>query len=303
MIEFHSPKAADKERYDRCLAASGKEGCEYNFVNLYLWGRQKIAFIGDHVVFFSQFHRQSVYLFPIGTGDKKPVLDAIIQDAGKRGIPCRLTGLSSADWVLLEQLYPGRFCCHNDRDFFDYIYAIDDLATLAGRKFQKKRNHLNKFRQNNPRAVLEPITDENCHRAVALAEEWYRLRLEADPHGDYQLEQAALFQALKKRDLLGLEGLILSCDGKDIAMTLGSRMGSDTFDVHFEKALDITDGAYAAINNGFAKYLKEKYPEVQFLNREEDMGLEGLRKAKLSYNPHHLVEKCWVHLREDGYDY
>ena len=114
---------------------------------------------------------------------------------------------------------------------------------------------------------------------------------------------AAAEKAMEQRNLLGLEGLLLRVDGKPVAMTMGSRLNPDTFDIHFEKALDIADGAYGAINNGFARYLREKYPDVAFLNREDDMGLEGLRKAKLSYNPHHMVEKSWACLLEDGYDY
>ena len=73
----------------------------------------------------------------------------------------------------------------------------------------------------------------------------------------------------------------------------------DTFDIHFEKALDIADGAYNVINQGFAQYLLEKHPEIQWLNREDDLGLPGLRKAKLSYHPDHLVEKYWARLWED----
>ena len=86
-------------------------------------------------------------------------------------------------------------------------------------------------------------------------------------------------------------------------MTMGSRLSKDTFDIHFEKAVEGVDGAYPAINQGFAKYLRDKYPEVQYLNREDDLGLEGLRKAKLSYCPDHLVEKCWARMLEDGYEY
>jgi len=151
--------------------------------------------------------------------------------------------------------------------------------------------------------VVEPITDENCREAETLAATWYAQRLEADPHGDFRMEQTALARALRYRKELGLEGLLLKCNGKTVAMTLGSRLREDTFDIHFEKALDIADGAYAAINNSFAKYLREKYPQVQFLDREDDMGLEGLRKAKLSYNPHHMIEKYWACLMEDGYEY
>ena len=80
---------------------------------------------------------------------------------------------------------------------------------------------------------------------------------------------------------------------------MGSRLSADTFDIHFEKALEEVDGAYPAINQGFASYLREKYPDLKYLDREDDMGLAGLRKAKLSYNPHHLVTKFWARLWEE----
>ena len=303
MIDFQPLALEQKERYEKYLHAGGERGCEYSFVNLYLWGRQKAAVLGDDLVFFSQFNRKSVYLFPVGTGDKKPALDAIIEDAKKRGIPCRLVGLTQDDCALLESLYPGQLRYHFDRDSFDYVYDIDDLADLKGRKFQKKRNHLNRFREQNPGYWLEPITEENLPEVEALVNRWYELRLQENPHGDYHMERAALKKALEQREALGLEGLLLRTGDGVVAMTMGSRLREDTFDIHFEKALDVADGAYAAINNGFAAYLREKYPEVRYLNREDDLGLEGLRKAKLSYCPHHMVEKSWAHLLEEGYDY
>ena len=303
MIDFRPFDPANKEAYDRLLQSAGERGCEYSFVNLYLWGRQSAAFLQDHLVFFSQFHRRSVYLFPVGFGDKKAVLDAVIADARERGIPCRFTGMTQDDCALVERLYPGKFHYHYDRDGFDYVYAIEDLAELKGKKFQKKRNHLNRFWAENPDAVLEPLGDENCAQAAELVEAWYRLRLEADPLADFQMEQTAIKKALVHRKELALEGMLLRRGSEYVAMTMGSRLNPNTFDIHFEKALDIADGAYAAINNGFAKYLREKYPEIRFLNREDDMGLEGLRKAKMSYNPHHMIEKNWACLLEDGYDY
>ena len=303
MIDFRPFDPANKEAYDRLLQSAGERGCEYSFVNLYLWGRQSAAFLQDHLVFFSQFHRRSVYLFPVGFGDKKAVLDAVIADARERGIPCRFTGMTQDDCALVERLYPGKFHYHYDRDGFDYVYAIEDLAELKGKKFQKKRNHLNRFWAENPDAVLEPLGDENCAQAAELVEAWYRLRLEADPLADFQMEQTAIKKALVHRKELALEGMLLRRGSEYVAMTMGSRLNPNTFDIHFEKALDIADGAYAAINNGFAKYLRDKYPEIRFLNREDDMGLEGLRKAKMSYNPHHMIEKNWACLLEDGYDY
>ena len=303
MIEFQRPDPADQAVYNAYLQNSGHRGCEYSFVNLCLWGRQRAAFYEGHLVFFSQFNRKSVYLFPVGSGDKRAVLEALMADARERGIPCRFTGLIREDRELLEELYPGKFRYHYDRDSFDYVYDIHDLADLKGRKFQRKRNHLNRFLASNPDHSLEEITRENLSEVKALVEQWYTLRLAADPHADYHMEMAALGKALTCREALGLEGMLLRVAGKAVAMTMGSFLNADTFDIHFEKALDVADGAYAAINNGFAKHLREKYPQLLWLNREDDMGLEGLRKAKLSYNPHHMVEKSWVHLLEDGYDY
>ena len=303
MIPFQPLTIELRDTYNRYLQNVTQRGCEYSFVNLYLWGRQQATLLRDHLVFFSQFNRRSVYLFPVGNGDKKPVLDAVMEDARTRGIPCRFTGMSQEDCALVDSLYPGKFRFHPDRNSFDYVYAIEDLALLKGRKFQRKRNHLNRFWQNHPEGVLEPISAENCHQAEDLVRRWYDMRLESDPHADFQMERAALKKAFQQRASLGLEGLMLKLGDEVVAITLGSRLTHDTFDIHFEKALDITDGAYAAINNGFAKYLWEKYPEIKYLNREDDLGMEGLRKAKLSYNPHHMVEKNWACLLEDGYDY
>lgn len=303
MIPFKSPDIENKAAYDEFLLSCGTRGCEYNFANLYLWGRQRAAFYEGSLVFFSQFNRKSVYLFPLTRGNLKPALDAIIADAKKRDIPCRLTGLLQADCKLLEQLYPGRFRFHFDRNGFDYIYAIDELAELKGRKFQRKRNHVNRFLQNHPGYTVEPITAENTPEVVQLLDQWYADRLLADPHADFIMEQSAIYKALRHREALGMEGLVLRHDGRLLAMTMGSPLSGNTFDVQFEKALDLADGAYPTINREFARYLRAKHPHLQWLNREDDLGIEGLRKAKLAYCPDHMIEKSWACLREDGYDY
>ena len=303
MISFQHLDAAKKADYDRFLHHCGDRGCEYNFANLYLWGRQRAAFHAGNLVFFSQFNRQSVYPFPLQGGDLKASLDAIIHDAKVRDIPCRLTSLSAEDCALLENLYPGQFRFHMDRDGFDYIYAIDDLADLKGRKYQRKRNHINRFHQNYPDFTVEPLTDENTIDAVLLLQKWYDDREQADPHSDFHMERAAIFKALRDRKQLDMEGLLLKHNGQTLAFTMGSAMNETTFDVQFEKALEDADGAYPTINQEFAKYLRKKYPKLQWLDREDDLGLDGLRKAKLSYCPHHMIEKHWACLLEDGYDY
>ena len=303
MIDFQPIRPEEREKYSHVLQSGKVKGCEYSFANLCLWGRQKATVIDGQVVLFSQFNRKTVYPYPAGQGEKKPVLEAIIRDSQERGIPCRITGLDSEDMAQMEEMFPGQFRYHCDRDSYDYVYAIDDLADLKGKKYQKKRNHYNRFRDNYPNCTIEPITGENLPQVKQMLEDWYAQRQESDPSGDYHMEQAAIYKALRHYDQLGLEGIVLINEDRILAMTIGSRLSGDTFDIHFEKARAEADTAYTVINCEFARYLRAKYPEIQFLNREDDLGLEGLRKAKLSYYPHHLVEKCWACLLEDGYDY
>lgn len=297
MIDFQKPDLSKAEQYRACLTACTERGCEYSLANLYMWGSQKVAFLQGYLALFSQFQRKSVYPFPVGNGDIGPVLEAILHDARIRGLSCRLTSLTAEDCATLEERYPGKFCFHPDRDGCDYIYSIHKLAELPGRKYQRKRNHVNRFYQEHPDCTVEQITEARFPDVEKMLQSWFDARLAADPAGDYHMEQVALHRAMDKWSELGLEGLLLTENGRIIAMTAGSFLNDTTFDVHFEKALD--EGAYAAINQAFARYLREKYPALQWLNREDDMGIAGLRKAKLSYYPDRLVVKFWAHLLEE----
>ena len=302
MIQFERLVPRRKAEYDKYLLNCGQRGCEYSFVNLYLWGRQTAAVMDGYLVLFSHFNGHSVYPFPVGQGDIRPVLDAIIADSRERGIPCRLTSLTQADMELLEAFYPGKFRFRCDRSDFDYVYNIDDLADLKGRKFQQKRNHLNRFQENYPDCHVKGLDETTMGVAMNLIDNWFYCKQQEGSGMDLQLEQVALRRAFAQFQELGLEGLILYAGGEPVAVTMGSRLSEDTFDVHFEKARDDIQGAYGAINRAFARYLREKYPELRYLNREDDLGLPGLRKAKLSYNPAFLVEKCWAYLAEEEYD-
>ena len=297
MIDFKRLELSDKARYDEYLMNCGQRGCEYSFVNLFLWGRQKAAFVGDFLVLQSQFDRRCVYPFPVGRGDVGPVLEAIIHDARARGIPCCLCSLTAAECEELERRYPGQFRFHAVRDNYDYVYDINGLADLKGRKYQKKRNHLHRFHDAHPDCEFVPMAQWDMDAVSGLLHRWYDEHKAANPDTNYQLEEVAIERALRFRDALGLEGLALMENGKLLAFALGSRIHPDTFDIHFEKAIE--EAAYAAINQGFARYLRDKYPEVRFLNREDDMGLEGLRKAKLSYAPDRMIEKYWARLWEE----
>ena len=299
MIEFKRLKLSQKEDYEKILFACSGRSCEYAFANMYLWGRQEGAFFPDCVVFFSHFNGKSIYPYPMGAGDRRAALERILADARQRGIPCRITSMTKAEAEELEGWFPGKFLIRTDRDGFDYVYAIDDLADLKGRKFQKKRNHVNRFRAEYPEAVSVPLEPDNLEKAQEMVEDWYRQRLEEDPHGEYLLERIAMDRAFRHFKALGMEGLMLMDGDQVLAVTMASRLSRNTMDVHFEKAREDVDGAYAAVNCEFARFLREKHPELEFLNREDDMGLEGLRKAKLSYHLHHFEEKYRACLKED----
>ena len=301
MINFRKIEINDKTLYNEKLHAKNTRSCQYGFSNLFMWGVQEIAFLYDHIVLYSRFDCHCFYPFPIGSSDKKAVLDAIFTDAKERGVcPC-LTGVHEEDRKTLETLYPNQFYFHADRSNYDYVYDINDLADLRGRKFQKKRNHFNRFRAEHPGYEVVPLNACNLGLARHLVDQWYYTRMKADPGGDYLLENIAMARAFQNFTGLGMEGILVLDYGEPLAVTMGSRLSENTFDIHFEKAREDVDGAYNAVNCEFARYLRLKYPDVQFLDREDDMGLEGLRKAKLSYNPHHLIEKHWAYVAEDIY--
>lgn len=292
MIQFRPLAISKKAVYDKILASAVHRGCEYNFTNLYLWGQQRYAMVNGFMVLFSQFSEKSVYPYPVGEGDPKAALDAIRQDAAGRGIVCTLTCMSAEDCETLERLYPGEFDIRADRDSYDYVYNIGDLAELRGKRLQKKRNHLNNFMRIHPRCRIYPLNDGSTQSIREMLDRWYARKFrEGEADRDLHLEQAAVSRALQHRKTLDMEGIFLEDNGEILAMTLGSFLSRDTFDVQFEKALPDVEGAYTAVNQMFAKTLREKYPDLRYLNREDDLGAPGLRQAKLSYYPAFFNEK------------
>ena len=299
MIDFKPVTPERKAELLPYLRMGGDRGCEFSFGNLCMWGSQKAAVVADRLVLFARWDGKCVYPFPVGPGDLKTAVDAVLEDASERGIPCRLTGLVGDEREQLEALYPGMFHFHWSRGSFDYVYDIHALADLKGKRLQKKRNHFNRFREAHPAYTVEVLKEDNVEKVRGFLENWYARRLEEDPYADFDMERKALNRGLNHWQALDMEGLLLMDGGRLLAFTMGSPLSETTYDIHFEKADPDAEGAYAAINCEFARYLRGMHPEVAFLDREEDMGLEGLRRAKLSYRPHHLVEKYRACMRED----
>ena len=298
LLDFRPILIEDKEQYEAYLRASGARGCEYSFANLFMWGDQRITYFAGHAVLFSRFGSRFLYPYPIGNGNKRAVLAAIFEDAATRGIDWRFSGVLSHEKDELETLYPQVFDFDFHENSHDYVYEINDLADLAGRKYHSKRNHCKRFETLYPDHHIEPISVENLDAVRGMVDKWYAER----ETGDFDMEKTAIERAFTNYRGLGLDGLVLFVRDEVVAITMGNRMTDDTVDVNFEKALSGIDGAYAFINRAFARYLREKYPSVRFLNREEDMGIEGLRRAKQSYYPHHRVEKYRAFPKESGHE-
>jgi len=298
MIDFKPIKLEDKPLYEKYLFDGIERGCEYSFANLYMWGERYLAVVEEQMVVLSYYDKWTSYLYPLGNGDKKTVLDAIIQDAKERGIALCMMGMCGEKRQGLDASYPGQFTYRGSQSFDDYVYDINDLADLKGRKYHRKKNHYNRFLKNYPDYRVEPLGEHNMEAVKTMISEWYEQKSVENPDSDFEMEKVAIAKGLDAYQELGMEGLLLFVDEKIVAFTMGSFMGVHTMDVHYEKARSDIDGAYTAINCEFAKYIRAKYPDILFLNREEDMGLEGLRKAKESYYPHHMVAKCQAILKE-----
>ncbi|WP_130848189.1 DUF2156 domain-containing protein [Intestinimonas timonensis] len=297
MIEFHKPQLTDKPWVDELLRRADHRGCEYNFTNLFVWSDaydQRIARVGDFLVTHLCGALGCSYIYPAGSGDIAPVLTALEEDATERGVPFRLVCLTQPQIQELDTLFPGRFTFEADRDGFDYLYDIDRLADLGGKKLHAKRNHINRFIENNPSWVYEDITPESLPECLEMDKEWYRRSMVREglaEERDLGDEGRALRLAMEHYHALGLEGGLIRVYGEVVAFTMGDLLSSDTYDVHFEKAYGELQGAYAMINREFARRIRQRHPQVRYLNREDDMGVEGLRKAKESYYPDLMVEK------------
>ena len=298
MITFQRVQLEDRPLLHPLLYGSGNWGCEYTFVNQYLWGRQEYAFVGGSLVLFAHWDGQSTYVYPVGGSDHRQVVELLMADAQKRGIPFRLFGINDRNKIQLEAEFPGLFHFQPRRGSFDYVYDIHRLADLGGKKMQQKRNHINRFIDAHPDWTAEPIGPENLDECRAMAADWYD-RQEDHPDKDFTLEKRALRRAFDAFAELQMDGLAIRTGGRIVALTMGNRINDRFFDVNFEKAYGDIQGAYAIVNREFARMLRDKYPALEYLNREEDMGLPGLRKSKESYHPDMLLQKYRAYLAEE----
>ena len=290
MLEWSIPEAEDEDWINSCIAVSGTS--DASFANIYLLRNKystKISRYKDFIIRkYSGKGARCGYTFPLGKGDVAKALAEIEKDAKECGERLQFAFVTEEQKEVLENAMPARFCYSSDAGDSDYIYLRSELASLSGKAFHKKKNHFSKFVRTYPDYKYYEIGACNIYDAQKVADAWYYEHLQ-DEDASQLAEYKAIKEALDNFEELGLIGGIIYVNDSPCAMTIASKINENTVDVHFEKAVGeyALNGGYAAIN----KLFSEKLDGVTWLNREEDIGIEGLRKAKLSYRPKIMLKK------------
>ena len=295
MITFKKVELSDKTWMEPLFATANLRGGHQNFTNIFAWSGvyyYQVAQVNGYLVVKGILEDTPYYFYPAGSGDIKTVFEVIQQDAAACGHKFVFAGVSPENIIEIDSVLPEHFEYKEMRDSFDYVYLLDKLVTLAGNKLHSKRNHINRFKKEHQDWEFEQISSENIAECWEMNLEWCRNN--SDNTAEIAQECCAVRRCFENYRELGLEGGLIRAEGKVIAFTMGEKLNSDTYIIHVEKAYGEIAGSYQMINREFAEFIQKNYPELIYVNREEDMGFEGLRKAKLSYHPEKMEEKYFA---------
>lgn len=299
MLQFAFPELSDRGWLSPLLSASGDQGSECAFGTLFVWKDtffSKVCRRGGSTLFCYSGPLHT-YVMPLaGSSSLSELTELMIADSAEKGFPFQLWGADREFTEKLEKLFPGRFRFELDRNGSDYIYKAEDLIRLSGRKYHGKRNHIAQFERKYDWSY-EEIAQDNLADCRAVARQWRQTHEDSEVRSGVEGESHALERAFQNFEGLRLGGGLIRLEGKPVAFTVGEEINPKTYLIHFEKALDGYDGLYAVINHEYAARHLAGY---EWINREEDMGIEGLRKAKLSYHPAFLFEKYRITLAEQN---
>lgn len=294
-LNFNPITVDDKKTITAFTLSSPLRNCDLAFSNMCSW---RFLYQSEFVVYKNfllirfriEDKNRIAYMRPIGSGDFREALLLLEEDSLQYGHPLLMLGVTPVSKDLLEEAFPDEFTYIPERDYFDYIYLREDLATLKGKKFQAKRNHINKFKNLYAYEYVS-LTSELVPECLEFEAKWYETNRTNADQEELSDERQSMIFALHHFKELDLTGGAIRVDNRLVAFTYGSPINQDTFGVHVEKADTDYDGAYSIINQEFASRIPEQY---LYINREEDLGIPGLRQAKLSYNPAILLPKAAV---------
>ena len=289
-IAFASPVLSDRTAVFEAASDSKSIENECSFVNLYLLREKygvEIAFSDSMLLRRYQYgFRKDTYGFPLGSGALRTAIRLLYEDAAARNLPLRITMLNQTQCDWLANSYPDCFTFTHAKDYTEYLYLQENLATLRGSRYHGKRNHIAQFWRACPDAYIQPLIPENAAFALEIADKWLSAR--SDPNdASLQYERNCIAEAAANVEALGISGLLLYADGQPIGMTMVSEISEGIFDVHFEKVIPDYPHAWPVVANEMAKCLSG----ALYLNREEDLGEHGMRTSKQSYRPDLLHEK------------
>ena len=290
MLKFRAVSVQDFEKVEDILTKSNIKNCEYCYPTLLVWSHRhpsELAIEEDTLFVRSEGHEHMWYLFPKGKMEPEKAINLILEDAKSHGLPISIYGIDKEDASIIEEKFQGKLELEVDRDGADYIYTQEDLANLPGKNYQKKRNHVSRFLREHPDYKFVEITDENKDKARKYVDTWCT-KYEHDDDWDFISEKRGINELLDNFDRLKLSGAMIEVDDEVVAMTVAAPINDEMVDIMIEKAYHEMNGAYAIINRDFARNCLSKF---KYINREDDLGLENLRKAKLSYFPCEILEK------------
>lgn len=295
-LPFHPLTLDDKETVQKFVFHTECRNCDLNFMNLVSWRflyETELAVVDNWLLFRFKADGHLAYLPPIGEGDFASIVKMLLHDAKLQGHAFLMLGICENKLAELHKAIPNFFQATANRNYADYIYKREDLASLTGKRFQSKRNFVNRFIKCYPTYEVLPLTRELIPQCITLDEEWEtHKKTEADAgRYTYEAERKSLLNVFKHWEALNGQGIAIRVNDHIIAFTYGAPINYDTFDVCAEKADTNYEGAFAIINKEFACRIPQQYV---FINREEDLGIEGLRRAKISYHPEIILNKYTV---------
>ncbi len=292
MITFKDIQLEDKPIFDRYFSAKHYENSEFTFTNMFIWRmsyRFKFAIINDHLCIVGEYRGKYPFIFSplsLSSPDYQKVLPILADIFHSRGYPLVLKSVPEQQKREIEAALPGRVIFREDRNNFDYVYLSHDLIELKGKKFRQKRNHINKFLKNYD-FQYEEMSDNNLEECLKTEQQW--LIQQGDVEDESILEEKqAVEEIINNFHALKLTGGVIRINDKVRAFSLGELLNPDMAVIHIEKANTDYLGSFNMINRMFAF---NAWSDVTYINREEDMGILGLRKAKMSYNPVKMVKK------------
>lgn len=284
--EFVQLTLTSKEIYRRASEETTLDNADLSFSEVFAWRETYKPYISmiEGSICLKILYKDRLILFP-------PIGKLTFQNSRSQYITY-LSGLEHGGYIgglsksdAESAGYPYTF----DRDNSDYVYRLSDLAELPGKKYHAKRNLIRQF-ERNYQTEFQPLDCHNVEGCLALTTTWCDMR-KCDENPALYPEEHAARELLAHCNILELFGGVITARGQIIAFTVASRLNDSTIVTHTEKANTDYKGIYQAINNYFAKASKGRF---EWINRESDIGNEGLRKAKLSYYPAHLVEKYYI---------